>query len=233
MKKIFGIITAMDEESKDFFRGQSQDLPSIGRVKLRKVELEHYTLIIAVSGWGKVAASIATTLLIREFKCEEILNFGMAGSVDPRLRIGDFIVPLKCYFYDFCVTSVVKCEKGYNPSLDFHYFSADTRLFQKISLQLKNFTNSYLYHGHIGTGDRFLSDKEIKRKMKLVNADLFAVDMESAAVGQVCAQFSTPFISVRVISDLADSHASVDFNEFTVKCSKKMGEFLKSFFRNE
>jgi len=44
--------------------------------------------------------------------------------------------------------------------------------------------------------------------------EALAVDMESAAVAQVCHDCGLPFAVVRTISDRADSQAHVDFRLF-------------------
>jgi adenosylhomocysteine nucleosidase len=41
-----------------------------------------------------------------------------------------------------------------------------------------------------------------------------AVEMEGAAVAQVCFDYQVPFAAVRTISDCADDHAPQDFSRF-------------------
>ncbi|HKX40033.1 MAG TPA: 5'-methylthioadenosine/adenosylhomocysteine nucleosidase, partial [Burkholderiaceae bacterium] len=47
--------------------------------------------------------------------------------------------------------------------------------------------------------------------------DALAVEMEGAAVAQVCADFDRPFAVLRAISDRADDTAHVDFGRFVVE----------------
>jgi adenosylhomocysteine nucleosidase len=44
--------------------------------------------------------------------------------------------------------------------------------------------------------------------------DVLAVDMEGAAVAQVCKDYNIPFIVIRTISDKADHSAIIDFREY-------------------
>ena len=44
--------------------------------------------------------------------------------------------------------------------------------------------------------------------------EALAVEMEGAAVAQVCHDFAIPFAAVRTISDRADDSAHVDFGAF-------------------
>ena len=41
-----------------------------------------------------------------------------------------------------------------------------------------------------------------------------SVEMEGAAMAQVCHDYQVPFAAVRIISDRADDHATVDFLRF-------------------
>ncbi len=45
-------------------------------------------------------------------------------------------------------------------------------------------------------------------------ADLYAVEMEVAAVAQVCHQFKTPFVVIRALSDIAGKESDVSFDKF-------------------
>lgn len=71
------------------------------------------------------------------------------------------------------------------------------------------------------TGDQFVSSASAS--LQLVN-DLtvagmppLAVEMEGAAVAQVCADYGVPFAAVRTISDRADGQAHVDFPAFVAE----------------
>jgi adenosylhomocysteine nucleosidase len=44
--------------------------------------------------------------------------------------------------------------------------------------------------------------------------DLLCVEMEGAAVAQVCAEHNVPYVVARVISDAANTDAHVDFATF-------------------
>lgn len=58
-----------------------------------------------------------------------------------------------------------------------------------------------LYHGLICSGDIFVSDPDIVDGIRRHFPDVMAVDMESAAIAQVCHIKGTGFIAIRVISD--------------------------------
>ena len=47
-----------------------------------------------------------------------------------------------------------------------------------------------------------------------------AVEMEAAAVAQVCHQFDTPFVIIRALSDIAGKESNVSFDEFLPVAAK-------------
>ena len=64
------------------------------------------------------------------------------------------------------------------------------------------------------SGDRFVSSAAESQALQRLLPDALAVDMESAAVAQVAADFSCPLAVLRSISDRADDAAHVDFPQF-------------------
>ena len=47
--------------------------------------------------------------------------------------------------------------------------------------------------------------------------DVMCVEMEGAAVAQVCLEYNVPLTVIRTISDTADHNARVDFGKFIVE----------------
>jgi adenosylhomocysteine nucleosidase len=67
--------------------------------------------------------------------------------------------------------------------------------------------------GIVATGDAFVaSDGKRKELRDLLKAD--AVEMEGAAVAQICFQFGVPCIVIRCLSDTADQTAVEDLEQF-------------------
>ncbi|MBO5793675.1 MAG: 5'-methylthioadenosine/S-adenosylhomocysteine nucleosidase, partial [Bacteroidaceae bacterium] len=58
-----------------------------------------------------------------------------------------------------------------------------------------------ILEGLICTGDQFITAKEELQKIKSAHPEGLAVDMESAAIAQVCHLHQIPFLSFRIISD--------------------------------
>jgi adenosylhomocysteine nucleosidase len=71
-----------------------------------------------------------------------------------------------------------------------------------------------LHEGLVISGDRFVATAPESAALRALLPDALAVEMEGAALAQVCADFGAPFAVVRTVSDRADDSAHVDFNRF-------------------
>ena len=73
------------------------------------------------------------------------------------------------------------------------------------------------YFGDVASGDQFISSNEKRLEILGLLPDVLCVEMEGAAVAQVCLEFGIPFTVIRTISDTADHNARVDFGKFIVE----------------
>jgi adenosylhomocysteine nucleosidase len=71
-----------------------------------------------------------------------------------------------------------------------------------------------LHHGLVISGDRFVATGAESDALRAALPEALAVEMEGAAVAQVCTDFARPFGVVRTVSDRADDAAHVDFPRF-------------------
>ena len=189
------------------------------------------------SGWGKVSAARAVTRLIsnasKENPIDCIFFTGVAGAVDSNLKQWDIVVADKVVQYDMDASPLFK--RFYIPALnqDRLYPSEEWKK-NTFSAILKAKNNGLLEEfgcitkGLIGTGDRFISDRNILLKLAKDLDGLKAIEMEGAAVAQVATQEGIPYVIIRVISDEADLDAAQSFNEFLEKYKKSSWELLKN-----
>jgi len=86
----------------------------------------------------------------------------------------------------------------------------------------------------IVTGDAFVSDADRRNNLR---SDLkaVAVEMEGAAVAQVCSRFRVPFIAIRSITDRADSQARGSYQRFLETASRNAADLtlatIREFFK--
>ena len=180
-------------------------------------EMHSKPVVLVKSGIGKVFAAMITQHLIDHYKPSRILFTGVAGALNPDYEIGDVVISTDCIQHDMDV-SALGFERGRIPYTELKVFTADENL---VETALSAEVNHPLHSGRILTGDQFFTRKELLDHAYLteeLKGD--AIEMEGAAVGQVCALNNLPFLIVRTISDKANDEASVNFNEFLPEVAK-------------
>ena len=68
--------------------------------------------------------------------------------------------------------------------------------------------------GDIASGDQFLSETNTTESLSSELPTVLCVEMEGAAVAQVCFEYDIPFSIIRIISDKANDNAHIDFPLF-------------------
>ena len=186
-------------------------------------------IVVARAGIGKVNAAVTTTLLVEHFRPEEVIFTGIAGAVNPQLNPGDIVIGEKTAQHDYCMlTDEGPEEKGTkNPATGQRnplYFRADERLLAlaaraaaRVKLEevpsARGRRKPAITNGVIVTGDAFIAS-DIKKQELRERFSADAVEMEGAAVAQVCYFMEVPCLVVRSISDRADATAKVDVELF-------------------
>lgn len=189
------------------------------------------------SGWGKVSAARAATRLISNSSEENpidcIFFTGVAGAVDSNLKQWDIVIADKVVQYDMDASPLF--ERFYIPALNQDRLYPSEEWKNKTFLAISKAKNNGLLKefglitkGLIGTGDRFISDKNILIELANDLDDLKAIEMEGAAVAQVATQEGIPWVIIRVISDEADLDAAQNFSEFLEKYKQSSWYLLKN-----
>jgi len=106
-------------------------------------------------------------------------------------------------------------------------------IFKKDLLARFSIFKPSVHVGLIASGDQFISAPNIHENLNLIqkNNKTLAVEMEGAAVAQVCEEHDIPYMIVRVISDKADHSAAIDFQSFVSEiASKYSSSIVKEYF---
>ncbi|MBN1684302.1 MAG: 5'-methylthioadenosine/adenosylhomocysteine nucleosidase [Gammaproteobacteria bacterium] len=186
------------------------------------------------SGWGKVAAASTTTTLFNVFNVDMIIFTGVAGAANPTLNIGDIVLANKLYQHDMDARPIY--DKYIIPLLDLIYFHSDKDLLNIAEIAAKRFLsedlkteispkllakffilNPKVAIGTIASGDQFVTDIKKVQALLIEQPTTKAIEMEGAAIAQVCHEYDKPFIVFRIISDKADHSAAINFQEFVKK----------------
>jgi len=222
MNKI-AIMGAMEEEITPLL----QYFTDINKVEFAdniyyEAKYNNIDVVIAYSKIGKVFSTLTATTMIEKFGCDTLLFSGVAGGINPELKIGDLIVANQLTQHDLDITAFGH-PFGYVPG-GAVFVKTDEKL-KNIALEVAKQNNIKIIEGTIATGDQFVADE--KRKQFIYDtfkAD--ALEMEGSSVAVVCDALDVPCLIIRAISDTADMDAGFNFDEFLETSAKKSAEFL-------
>jgi len=230
---VIGIMSAMDEEITKLVSALDPlEEKSIegGRTYYRG-KLWGTAVVLVFSRWGKVAAAMTVTSLIAKYKVNQVIFTGVAGGVDEKLKVGDIVIGNHLYQHDMDARPLFK--RFEIPLLNVSKLSSDADLvirareaalkffsgnmhniISRHILNEFNITKPSVLEGPIASGDQFFNSREACENLKNCLPEAICVEMEGAAVAQVCYEYNIPFVIIRTISDSADEQAHVDFVKF-------------------
>jgi adenosylhomocysteine/aminodeoxyfutalosine nucleosidase len=190
--------------------------------KYYEVSYNGLDIVIAYSKIGKVFASLTASTMIEKFACDTLLFSGVAGGINPKLKIGDLIIADKLCQHDLDITAFGH-PHGYVPGGK--VFVETSKELREVAIKVANENNLKVIVGTIATGDQFVHSNERKEFIeKTFDAD--ALEMEGASVAVVCDALNVPFFILRAISDTADMDAGFDFDEFLKSSAKNSADYL-------
>ncbi|MBQ2835991.1 MAG: 5'-methylthioadenosine/adenosylhomocysteine nucleosidase [Clostridia bacterium] len=228
MKK-YGIIAAMQEEMQEIKNIMKEiEEQNIFELAFVKGKINDSEVILVEAGVGKVNAARVTQILIDNFEIEAIINVGSAGAANDGLEIGDIVIGEKLVQHDFDITAFGH-PKGHISNVG-QFVESDNLLIQKMEQTILSMQNNdfKIKIGTIASGDIFCTELSMKQKIRnKFSAD--AIEMEGAAIAQVCKLDNMPFIVIRSISDKPNGNNNITFNEFLEKASKRCAKIIKEF----
>ena len=224
------ILGAFDEEVT-ILEGQlvNPKAHTIEGIQFLTGTLNKQNVVIARTGVGKVNAAMTATLVIEHFQPTRVIFTGVAGGLNPDLLIGDIVIAEKTAQHDLGKLESVGIENfgvrnpingKRNPVL----FPGDPELLQVAETALEGSElnpfqtpqgqrHPRIITGTVVTGDMFVASDAKKTALhKNLGAD--AVEMEGAAVAQICWQQEVPCLVIRSLSDNAGANASEDFKKY-------------------
>lgn len=241
-----GIVAAMPEEFELLTsRFRAASAKTVGPRDFFSATVAGRDLIFVCSRIGKVAAASTATTLIQSFGVDAVLLTGVAGGIGTQVRIGDVVVANALVQHDIDLKGVLGCRRFDVPLLNCSAISADTELTRvaKEAAQELVRDSEYVravsalalrkpssYSGVIASGDQFINSSSERGELERLIPGLLAVEMEGAAVAQVCVEQGVPFAVSRVISDSADQDATFDFATFIQKAAAVGSERLVAEF---
>lgn len=227
----FGILGAMPQEVALMERSMTvQRKVEAGLRTFYEGTWAGQEIVLVLSRVGKVSAAATTLLLLERFGCSHIVFTGVAGGVDPRLRIGDIVIADRLVQHDmdarplFPRFEIPLLGKTEFPATLHEATSRAAEEYLKNQFQIDvtderrsrfSLTEPRVYQGLVVSGDQFIADPAKTASLRESLPDALCTEMEGAAVAQICHEMGdVPFSVIRVISDQADHAAAVDFQRF-------------------
>ncbi|WHX47586.1 5'-methylthioadenosine/adenosylhomocysteine nucleosidase [Paenibacillus woosongensis] len=226
MAATIGLMGAMDEEIALLLEQvERQNTVIHAGISFVTGQLHGKEVVVCKSGVGKVNAAATTQVLVDRFGADTILFTGVAGAVHPELNIGDIVISSSCQQHDMDVTPL-GFARGMIPYQDVSDFPADKKLIRLAEEACSKLCedNNFIV-GKVLSGDQFISDYDYVRELH-ETMDGACVEMEGAAVAQVCHMNGVPYVILRSMSDKADGTADVNFAEFTMLAARHSFEIL-------
>ena len=217
------IMGAMEEEIEPLLAYfDDVNIVEFANNKYYEVNYNGLDIVIAYSKIGKVFASLTASTMIEKFSCDTLLFSGVAGGINPELKIGDLIIADKLCQHDLDITAFGH-PHGFVPGGEV-YVNTSSEL-NSIAKEVALENNLKVIEGTIATGDQFVHSVERKEFIESTfKAD--ALEMEGASVAVVCDALDIPCFILRAISDSADGGADIDFDEFLKSSAKNSADYL-------
>ena len=181
--------------------------------------LDGHDVILVRCGIGKVAAATTAAVLLDAFDASALLFTGVAGGLGEGVRVGDIVVATTLLQHDMNAAPLF--PRWEVPLTGRARFDADAAWTARLVQASRTLAAAHTYAvaatihaGLVISGDRFVATHAESDQLRALLPDALAVEMEGAALAQVCHDFARPFGVVRTVSDRADDAAHGDFQRF-------------------
>jgi adenosylhomocysteine nucleosidase len=227
---MLGIMAALPQEMGDLV-GSMRAAGEVRTVVLGQREYHAGTAygvpcVVTLARIGKVAASATASALIHVFGVDAILFTGVAGGVHPDVRVGDIVIGDVLVQHDLDASPLF--PRFEVPLLGVSRFAGDPLLGDALAVAGRRFLLEEqgvllsrfglqpprLHRGLIASGDQFVASVGAVNALRVALPDALAVEMEGAALAQVCHEHGVRCAVVRTVSDTADAEAPESFVEF-------------------
>jgi len=228
-----GILAALHDEIADLLTrmGPGAQRRTIGMRDYYVGELSGRPCVVVLARVGKVAAAATAVTLIREFEVSCVLFAGLAGGIANGVGVGDVVIAETLVQHDLDARPLFPRHEV--PLLGQARFATDAGLNEILARCTQDFLDKdlarqvstatrgrfgimrpALHRGEIASGDQFIGSAEVARRLAEDLPATLCVEMEGAAVAQICHEYGVPCTVLRTVSDRADGAAPVDFKAF-------------------
>ena len=227
-----GIVSALHQEQAGLFDLMTdRETHHVGMRDYVQGRFWNMECVCVLSRIGKVAAAATVATLIERFKVTHVVFTGVAGAIAPEVRVGDIVVADSLAQHDMNAAPLFPPLEV--PLLGQSHFASDKFMTERLLSAARAFIEQDFDHaisaedrqslqlhkpaihqGLIASGDQFIHERAKAAALAHALPGLLAVEMEGAAVAQVCFEFGLPFAVVRTISDGSNEDSPMNFVHF-------------------
>ncbi|MBN3856107.1 5'-methylthioadenosine/adenosylhomocysteine nucleosidase [Paraburkholderia sp. Ac-20340] len=232
-----GVLAALPQELGDLIAAMQAEsgvqTRTFGQRDYHLGTVHGVACVVTLARVGKVAAAATASALIHAFDVEAMVFTGVAGGVGENVHVGDVVVGTTLLQHDMNAEPLFPRHEI--PLLGRARFDADSALAAALAAASERFVEEEgvalaarfktalprlehalprVHRGLVISGDQFVASAAAVRALREALPDALAVEMEGAAIAQVCYEYGVPCAVVRTISDTADEHASASFSSF-------------------
>ena len=225
-----GIIGAMDIEVATLKeKMEDMQVHTIAGSAYCEGRLEGTEAVVVQCGVGKVNAALCAQVLCSCFGVTHIVNTGIAGSLNAKLDIGDFVISTDALYHDMDATNFgyPMCQV---PGMEVLSFPADEKLSELAYKVADAIHPGHVCRGRVATGDQFVAEKALKERI-ILNTGAFCTEMEGAAIAHTAWKNGVPFVILRAISDKADDSAQMDYPTFENQAARRCAQVTQALAR--
>ena len=186
-------------------------------------------LVVAEGGMGSVNAGAASQMLIDRYEPDCLIFSGIAGGLNPALRIGDIVVGNQLHYLETNTPIIAECapwKESFassdvlrNAALDVLHQHGWVRIpsLRELKAGLHTSFKDLLGEGErrfvcgtIATSNQFNTDPAVLENIRtMIYAD--CEEMEGTAAAHICTKNNVPFLVIRAISNqCGESYESLD-----------------------
>jgi len=243
-----GIISALHEEQQGLVEAMQKPQELVHGMRTYWAgQLWEIDAVCVLSRIGKVAAAMTATTLVERFGVTHILFTGVAGAGDPSVRVGDIVLAESLVQHDMDARPLFPRYEV--PLTGLTHFVSDHQLALHVQDAARHFLDNdfdsaidtaekaafrldapRLHRGLVASADQFIHDRERIAALNTALPGLLAVEMEGAAVAQVCFELGIPCAILRTISDNANENAATDFMRFVKSVAARYAYYIVKRF---
>ena len=160
---------------------------------------------------GKVNTALDIGKLAASVEIKAIINSGVGGSINETVKPLDVVVANKVAYHDVDLGQMDK-----EPL----WFETDNEFIESVE-ELENNIDFNIKVGPIISGDKFVTKKNLSKKIIKYFGKPLVVDMESGSVAQCAHELNVPFAIIRSISDDTSNSSNKNMYEEFLELAAK------------